>query len=76
VNIITEPIGRNTAPAIAFAMAYCRDVLKCNDKEIMFVGPSDHLIKPVEKFRKLVADNVPVAEKGLYCNLGYCSNWP
>lgn len=76
VNIITEPIGRNTAPAIAFAMAYCRDVLKCNDKEIMFVGPSDHLIKPVEKFRKLVADNVPVAEKGYIVTLGIVPTGP
>lgn len=26
-HIITEPVARNTAPAIALAVAYCKDVL-------------------------------------------------
>ena len=76
VHIITEPIGRNTAPAIAFAIAYCKDVLKCTDKEILFVGPSDHLIKPVEKFRKLVVANEKVAQKGYIVTLGIVPTAP
>lgn len=49
-NIITEPIGRNTAPAIALAQRYCQDILKCEDDEVLFVSPSDHLINPIKSF--------------------------
>lgn len=52
-HIITEPVGKNTAPAIALAISYCRDVLNCNDDEVLFVTPADHLIKPVDKFQNL-----------------------
>ena len=53
-HTVTEPIGRNTAPAIALAMAYCKDKLQCAEDEVLFVTPSDHLIKPVEDFQDLV----------------------
>ena len=52
-HIITEPVGKNTAPAIALAVSYCRDVLNCNEDEVLFVTPADHLIKPVDKFQNL-----------------------
>lgn len=52
-HIITEPIGKNTAPAIALAISYCRDVLNCHEDEVLFVTPADHLIKPVDKFQNL-----------------------
>ena len=52
-HIITEPVGKNTAPAIALAISYCRDVLNCHEDEVLFVTPADHLIKPVDKFQNL-----------------------
>lgn len=54
INVITEPTGKNTAPAIALAISYCKDCLNCTDDEILFVSPADHLIKPAEKFAELV----------------------
>lgn len=54
INIITEPTGKNTAPAIALAISYCKDCLNCCEDEILFVSPADHLIKPAEKFAELV----------------------
>lgn len=54
INIITEPTGKNTAPAIALAISYCKDCLNCYEDEILFVSPADHLIKPAEKFAELV----------------------
>ena len=54
VNIITEPVSRNTAPAISLAISYCKDCLQCNENEILFVSPADHLIEPTENFIKLV----------------------
>lgn len=53
-HIIAEPVGKNTAPAIALATAYCRDILKCSDEETIFVTPADHFIKPIDKFQKIV----------------------
>lgn len=52
-HIITEPVGKNTAPAIALAVSYCRNLLNCNKDEVLFVTPADHLIKPVDKFQNL-----------------------
>lgn len=53
-HIITEPMGKNTAPAIALAQSYCQDVLQCDKDEILFVSPSDHLIKPIDAFQNLI----------------------
>ena len=49
-NVILEPAGRNTAPAIALVMKYCQEKLKCAKDEVIFICPSDHIIEPVEKF--------------------------
>ena len=54
INVITEPTGKNTAPAIALAISYCKDYLNCCEDEILFVSPADHLIKPAEKFAELL----------------------
>jgi mannose-1-phosphate guanylyltransferase len=47
-NYLLEPIGRNTAPAIALAC------LGLEQEEIVFVTPSDHLIKNKEEYSKVV----------------------
>lgn len=47
---LLEPVGRNTAPAIALAcMALDKD-------EIVLVTPSDHLIKDEKEYAKVLAD--------------------
>lgn len=53
-HIITEPVARNTAPAIALAVAYCKDKMKCEANECLFVSPADHVINPVEDFQRVV----------------------
>jgi len=49
-NIIIEPAGRNTAPAIALAAFRLKD----KKDEVMGVFPSDHLILDESKFRKVL----------------------
>ena len=49
-NVILEPVGRNTAPAIALVLKYCLEKLKCHKDEVIFICPSDHIIQPVGKF--------------------------
>lgn len=64
-HIITEPMGKNTAPAIALAQSYCRDVLQCGEDEILFVSPSDHLIKPIDAFQDLIRNAQDVAKDNI-----------
>lgn len=70
VHVITEPVGRNTAPAISLAVTYCKDKLSCNDDELIFVGPSDHVIHPVSEFIQLIVSAESVAAKGDIVTLG------
>lgn len=64
-HIITEPMGKNTAPAIALAQSYCQDILQCDDDEILFVSPSDHLIKPIDAFKDLIRNIQDVAKDNI-----------
>lgn len=64
-HIITEAMGKNTAPAIALAQSYCQDVLQCDDDEILFVSPSDHLIKPIDVFQDLIRNAQDVAKDNI-----------
>ncbi len=62
-NIICEPVGKNTAPSIAIACSYAMDVLNSEEDEVVFVFPSDHLIKPVDNFIRYMAIGKKVAER-------------
>lgn len=53
-NIILEPEAKNTAPAIALAVKYCLDKLQCSEDETILILPSDHIIKPKEKFNDYI----------------------
>lgn len=53
-KVILEPVARNTAPAIALAARYCLDELGSDENEVMFVTPSDHVIRPQDEFAKCV----------------------
>lgn len=64
-HTITEPMGKNTAPAIALAQSYCQDILQCDDDEILFVSPSDHLIKPIDDFQDLIRHAQEVAKDNI-----------
>ncbi|HHT9161364.1 MAG TPA: mannose-1-phosphate guanylyltransferase [Candidatus Brocadiia bacterium] len=46
-NIIAEPVGRDTAPCIGLAATI---IEKRTPSAVMMVLPSDHLIKPADKF--------------------------
>jgi mannose-1-phosphate guanylyltransferase/mannose-6-phosphate isomerase len=62
-NIILEPTRRNTAPAIALSVKYCLEQLRCNKNEILLVFPSDHIIRPDEKFREYVKRAAELAKE-------------
>jgi len=62
-----EPIGRNTAPAIALAAAY----LMLNGADpVMVVLPADHIIKDEERFRAYLDIAIRTAQKGKLITFG------
>ncbi len=69
-NVILEPVGRNTAPAIALVMKYCLEKLKCSKNEVVFICPSDHIIEPVEKFTKYARQAETAAKAGSIVTFG------
>lgn len=75
-SIILEPIGRNTAPAIALSCQYCKEQLGAADDEIVFVAPSDHIVRPDNQFIKLASQAEAIAKKGYIVTLGVVPDKP
>jgi mannose-1-phosphate guanylyltransferase/mannose-6-phosphate isomerase len=69
-HIILEPASRNTAPAIALGIKYCMEKLGCSEEEILFIFPSDHVIKPVDRFMEYVRLAEEMAKKGYLLTFG------
>lgn len=67
---IVEPIGRNTAAAIAFsALSVSRD-------EVLFVTPSDHLIENNENYNKMIKLGKEAAKEGYLITFGITPTKP
>ena len=60
-NILCEPVGRNTAPCIGLGAVHMR---KKYEDAVMYVLPSDHLIKYTSIFLSTLTDSGEVAEQG------------
>jgi mannose-1-phosphate guanylyltransferase/mannose-6-phosphate isomerase len=61
-HLLLEPIGRNTAPAIAAAAAWAR--AQGADDEPMLVLPADHLIQDEARFAAIAKQAEAVARQG------------
>ena len=70
--MVLEPVGRNTAPAIAVAaMAALRAA--ANDSvadPILLVLPADHVIRNVAVFQQAVRTALPIVEQGRLATFG------
>ena len=69
-QLILEPVGRNTAPAIALA-AHALD-----PQALMLVMPSDHVINDVEAFRAAIERAAPLVEDGWLATFGITPDAP
>ncbi len=65
--LILEPVGRNTAPAIAVAAL---KAMADGDDPVLLVLPSDHVIDDEEGFRQAVLAALPAAEAGSLVTFG------
>ena len=75
-NIILEPAFRNTAPAIALGIKYCIEKLGCGEDEVVFISPSDHIIRPDERFAEYLKVSEDIAQKGYIVTLGITPDRP
>ena len=66
-GILLEPVGRNTAPAIALAALHA---LTSDQDEILLVLAADHLIKDTSQFHQAIAKAEKLADEGHLVTFG------
>jgi mannose-1-phosphate guanylyltransferase/mannose-6-phosphate isomerase len=73
VAVILEPVGRNTAPAVAVAALHAQ---LAGADPILLILPADHVIADVEGFRAAVRQIAPHAEAGRLITFGIVPTAP
>lgn len=68
--LILEPVGRNTAPAIALA------ALAADPESLLLVMPSDHVITDPAAFRDAIEAALPIAGDGWLVTFGIAPDAP
>jgi len=71
--IVLEPVGRNTAPAIAAAAL---QAMAGGDDPVLLVLPSDHVVRDVAAFQQAVRDALAAAEAGALVTFGIVPDAP
>ncbi len=66
-HILLEPVGRNTAPAVAAAALQARAM---SDDALLLVLPADHVIADREAFQAAVTKGQPLAQQGKLVTFG------
>lgn len=70
-NILLEPVGRNTAPAIALAaLQVVENEAAESEDPVLLVLPADHLIRDVGIFQTCVKNALPLAQAGKLVTFG------
>jgi len=73
-NLIYEPLGKNTLPAIGLAALF---IDRKDPEGILIVSPSDHLIQNNDLFKKTIESAVLIAdEKGGIVTIGIAPTFP
>jgi len=71
-SIILEPVGRNTAPAIALAAFSSQE----GEDPLLLVLAADHVIQDEAAFTKTVSSAIPLAEAGMLVTFGIVAHEP
>ncbi|MDI9245087.1 mannose-1-phosphate guanylyltransferase/mannose-6-phosphate isomerase [Marinobacter sp. CHS3-4] len=72
-GIILEPVGRNTAPAIALAALAAAEE---NPEELLLVMPSDHVLKNTDVFKEATSEGAKAAKAGKLVTFGIVPDAP
>ncbi|OKP01947.1 mannose-1-phosphate guanylyltransferase/mannose-6-phosphate isomerase [Xenorhabdus eapokensis] len=69
-NIILEPLGRNTAPAIALAALTALQTIDNDEDPLLLVLAADHVIRDEKTFTQVVQQAIPHATAGKLVTFG------
>ena len=72
--VLSEPIAKNTAPAIILASKYISETTK--EDPVILVVPSDHMIKDSIAFAQTVKEGEKLAEAGYIVTFGIKPTYP
>ena len=72
-NILLEPVGRNTAPAIALAAL---QATQNGEDSLLLVLAADHVIGDAAEFKSQIAKATPLAEAGSLVAFGIVATGP
>lgn len=75
-NIILEPVGRNTAPAIALAALQALSQSDATDDPLLLVLAADHVIQDEAAFCQSVRSALPLAQLGKLVTFGVVPTAP
>jgi mannose-1-phosphate guanylyltransferase/mannose-6-phosphate isomerase len=73
-GILLEPVGRNTAPAIALAADAARQL--AGDDALILVLPADHVLKDLSAFQSAIRRAIPAAARGKLVAFGIVARAP
>lgn len=77
MNVIIEPVQRNTAPAIAASTLYIlNNYNNASEDSIIIVAPSDHVISDKQAFLGLLNNAVELAKDNFIVTLGIVPDKP
>ena len=72
-KILSEPCGRNTAPAILLAIKHIR---KTDPECVIFVFPADHVVHDVHRFQESLQSAIRLARDDFIVTFGITPNYP
>ena len=72
-RLLTEPVSKDTAPAIACAVKFIEGL--CKD-EVVLVVPSDHIIKDINKYASCIKNAQKLAKEGYVVTFGVEAKTP
>ena len=73
LGILLEPVGRNTAPAVAAAAHYLKGI---DPEAVMLVLPADHVIDNTEAFKEAVTRAATLVREGGLATFGIVPQSP
>lgn len=76
INVLSEPLSKNTAPAIALATKFIQQKNKGENDPVILIVPSDHLIENNEKFIETVKKGEKLAKEGYIVTFGIEPSYP
>jgi mannose-1-phosphate guanylyltransferase/mannose-6-phosphate isomerase len=74
-SILLEPVGRNTAPAVAIA-ALAAKASPQGENAVLLVLPADHVIRDVAAFRAAIKQGLKAAQAGKLVTFGVVAKTP